>query len=623
MNLPDTKAKDSMKNELQDIWFRLTEVFPREQSLYILIYCGFAGYLVRYTGKFPEKEDFLQEKTLARLVEPEDYDLREAFWTLERNIDWVYFDEFPAAKRLKDYLAEYFMNLAPETAEEMNRYMNIIQEFAAAECVISCTPASIGQLIGEIACLSKADSIADYCCGFSGLGLEVREQMEKQTGNSPDFYAVDINRTCCAVSLILLWLNQIENYEVKNRNILETEEGAEQKYDLIVADIPKGMNESFTVKKSDERFRECPRKSVYADWIFIMDALNHLSENGRLFLIATKGTLARRNEKELREWVVARHYLEGVITLPANMYFDTNMSMELMIFHKKKERPDKIFFGDISPLFIRKNRNRNEITPSGIELLLKSYRGQESTDKSGKIIGRWVESGEVKRADYTFNPLIYLELARIKDNMTDSIVLGDVAQIIRGVQLSKEDEEELRRNPTHYLLGIREIEHGEIRYNEENRIRRKNIAWETKYAIREDDIILTSKGSLVKMALVYPNPKDAYIMGNLTIIRANARKYHPYVLYEFLTSGEGKKCLESIQTGSTIKVLNVTQLQKMRIPVYRTGSLYEYGEKLKENEIRYREEMGGLTAKYQKRKEELMKKVEQEDKEDEENIYQS
>lgn len=64
-------------------------------------------------------------------------------------------------------------------------------------------------------------------------------------------------------------------------------------------------------------------------------------------------------------------------------------------------------------------------------------------------------------------------------------------------------------------------------------IRAKSPDWERKFGIQEDDIIMTSKGSVLKMCIVTPDMPKAFLCGNLTRIRVDQTKYSPYVLYEF------------------------------------------------------------------------------------------
>ena len=139
-------------------------------------------------------------------------------------------------------------------------------------------------------------------------------------------------------------------------------------------------------------------------------------------------------------------------------------------------------------------------------------------------------------------------------------------------------------------------EEGNISFEESSMIRAKSPDWERKFGIQEDDIIMTSKGSVLKMCIVTPDMPKAFLCGNLTRIRVDQRKYSPYVLYEFLNSKEGRNVLNSIQSGTTIKVFNNTNLSRLPVPDYENpGELQqqlkriyqEYRMSVKEAESRF------------------------------------
>ena len=79
--------------------------------------------------------------------------------------------------------------------------------------------------------------------------------------------------------------------------------------------------------------------------------------------------------------------------------------------------------------------------------------------------------------------------------------------------------------------------------------------------------------------------------------------------------------MEGIQTGSTIKVLNVSQLQKMRIPLYDTTDFFAYGDELKKNEISYRKQMKKITETYEGTKGYFLEMLKKERGAHEEDIY--
>ena len=113
-------------------------------------------------------------------------------------------------------------------------------------------------------------------------------------------------------------------------------------------------------------------------------------------------------------------------------------------------------------------------------------------------------------------------------------MLKEVAEILQGVQVSASDIEVLKRNAIHYFLNVKNIQDGEILYNDEERIRDKKVNWHGKYDIQASDIIMTTKATTAKAVIVSDDFQPAFISNNLTIIRVNQDKYSPYVLLKYL-----------------------------------------------------------------------------------------
>ena len=92
----------------------------------------------------------------------------------------------------------------------------------------------------------------------------------------------------------------------------------------------------------------------------------------------------------------------------------------------------------------------------------------------------------------------------------------------------------------------------------------------------------------------------------MTRIRVDDRKYHPYVLLEYLRSLDGMRMLESIQSGTTIRVLNNANLQRMRIPGYNLEMMHQVGEQLREKSRKHQAEMRQITKEYERQKSDLL-----------------
>ena len=165
----------------------------------------------------------------------------------------------------------------------------------------------------------------------------------------------------------------------------------------------------------------------------------------------------------------------------------------------------------------------------------------------------------------------------------------------------------LSRQATHYWLNIRNLGDNEIFFDKDSMLREKYSDWEQKFGIKDEDIILTSKGSVLKICIVEPNMPKAFLCGNLTRIRVNKEKYSPYVLYEYLNSQKGRAVLESIQSGTTIKVLNNINLKKLPVPIYE--NVKEKGEQLKQIYQDYRMEERVVRRRFEERRSQLLEQL--------------
>lgn len=95
----------------------------------------------------------------------------------------------------------------------------------------------------------------------------------------------------------------------------------------------------------------------------------------------------------------------------------------------------------------------------------------------------------------------------------------------------------------------------------------------------------------------------------MTIIRVNPNKYDAYVLYEFLQSEVGARMIEGIQTGTTIKLLNNSQLGKIELPLYDINFINEIGEGIKRNKSEYEKSLEEAKIKFQNNREEFKERL--------------
>lgn len=111
------------------------------------------------------------------------------------------------------------------------------------------------------------------------------------------------------------------------------------------------------------------------------------------------------------------------------------------------------------------------------------------------------------------------------------------------------------------------------------------------------------------MAAVEDSPPEAYISGNITMLRIKDGKYDPYVLFEYLKSKQGRMALERIQSGTTIRILSNTSLGRLKIPRFDPEVMKSIGKKLKENQDAYYREEKLLTERFEKERQRLLNEL--------------
>ena len=78
------------------------------------------------------------------------------------------------------------------------------------------------------------------------------------------------------------------------------------------------------------------------------------------------------------------------------------------------------------------------------------------------------------------------------------------------------------------------------------------------------------------------------------------------MLYEYLQSEMGTKMMEGLQTGTTIQLLNNSQLERLEVPMFKRGFMNEIGHEIKISKIEYERKIEEATRTFEERREYLV-----------------
>lgn len=586
-----------MQQRIEEIWRELKRKVPLEQIFYLSLVLAFCQNQRKEKGKITQAG---VKEVLERI---QGYNLRVAFTRIFQFIRWEILDDKDIEEMFQIEVSLFREYL--EKGGKLSELFQMIFAQAGKWDVYVPTPTEVRKLIVDILGFHKAHRIADFCCGGAGLGLELWKRLTIRN-KEVSFHGEELNRNLCDAAQLYFSAYEVPDGEIEERDILTIPDTAEsQSYDIIVLDIPRGQNVTEVYDEKDPRLLCFNKKNIYSDWIFIQDVLYRLKKTGTAAVLVTPGALTRVNEEILREQIVVNDWLEAVITLPENLYSKYYAGTELLIFNKDKEssRKGKVIFIDISKEFKRQGRRTVEITEAGLLQVREIFVHSWEVKGVSAVCSR----EQIQKNQYSFKPSQYIQ-QEDEWEFVSELVLEDIAQITRGAQVPKRAD--VVEDGDVYFLNIKDIQEKRIQYEGADKVRSTNSVCKGKYRIQKDDILITSKGTAMKLAIVEDYPPEAYISGNLTLIRVNPEKYHPYVLFEYLNSRQGQISLERIQSGTTIRILSNASLQKLKIPEYNLEKMREIGKGLKENQTVFYREKYMLEKQYENKRKHLLKELE-------------
>ncbi len=152
-------------------------------------------------------------------------------------------------------------------------------------------------------------------------------------------------------------------------------------------DAPEGDEEAVkaeALKGKKGRFPAGTPGSGDMQLLFIQSAMNKLDDNcGRAAIIENGSPLfsggASSGESQIRRWLLENDYIEAIIQLPTDMFYNTGIATYIWVLskNKRKERKGRLQLIDASSFkhALRKSlgNKRNEITPEDRVIIAKLY----------------------------------------------------------------------------------------------------------------------------------------------------------------------------------------------------------------------------------------------------------
>ncbi|WP_295731877.1 class I SAM-dependent DNA methyltransferase [uncultured Limosilactobacillus sp.] len=151
-------------------------------------------------------------------------------------------------------------------------------------------------------------------------------------------------------------------------------------------DAKQGQEESVKeeyLKGDSGRWPAGLPKSNDSQLLFVQSAINKLDDNGRAAIIEngsplfTGGTAS--GESQVRRWLLEKDYLDAIVALPTDLFYNTELATYIWILakSKKEKRKGKIQFIDATNIYtkLRKplGKKKNEFSKNNRDKITKLY----------------------------------------------------------------------------------------------------------------------------------------------------------------------------------------------------------------------------------------------------------
>jgi type I restriction enzyme M protein len=265
--------------------------------------------------------------------------------------------------------------------------------------------------------------VYDPCCGSGGLLIKCFLRFKEKFGSDPSmnplkYYGQEVLASTFSMAKMNAFIHDMEAEillgDTMRRPSFLTDGGSLKKFDLVTANPMWNQNFSKEVYENDpyNRFIYGYPPSSSADWGWIQHMFASLNDNGKMAVVLDTGAVSRgsgnagsNRERYIRKQFVENDFLEAVILLPENLFYNTTAPGVIIVINKSKPeaRKGKIFIINASNLF-KKGRPKNYLPDETIELLAEIYTHFKEEDAISKII----TNEEAAKNDYNLSPSRYV-----------------------------------------------------------------------------------------------------------------------------------------------------------------------------------------------------------------------
>lgn len=369
------------------------------------------------------------------------------------------------------------------------------------------TPNQVVRLLVQLMKPEAGMSIYDPTVGSGGMLIQAHQYIEEQGQNADDLelFGQENDPTVVAICKMNIILHNITKYTIEYGDTLDEplneKDGQLIQFDRVIANPPFSQNYNRATMQYPARFSYgfAPETGKKGDLMFVQHMLASCKRSGKVVVVMPHGVLFRGGkEKEIRENMLKADVLEGIISLPPQLFYGTGIPACIMVFNKNK--PDalknKVFIINADKDYAE-GKKQNTLRPEDIEKIDFVFTNKIEEANYAKL----VDLDTIEKNDFTLN------IRRYVDNTPLPEPEDVKAHLIGGVPIREIEKIQQSLAPKFAFDGYQLFKHKNTHYKD-FAIHQKS---EIKQIIEEDKNVINTLTELgIHLADWWHEAKDEF-----------------------------------------------------------------------------------------------------------------
>lgn len=286
------------------------------------------------------------------------------------------------------------------------------------------TPSEVSSIMPKIIGITKHTpqeaTVYDPTCGSGSLLLKASN--EAPNGLSIYGQEKEVSTTALCRMNMILHNNADADIAPGGQSTLASpyfkgeDDNTLKTFDFVVANPPFSLKAWTSGVESPDKYSRFdgfvtpPEKN--GDYAFLLHILKSMKSTGKGAVILPHGVLFRGNaEGTIREKLVKKGWIKGIIGLPANLFYGTGIPACIIVLDKENASSRSgIFMIDASKGYM-KDGNKNRLRSQDVHKIVDTFNKQIEVDKYSRV----VPSSEIEANDYNLNIPRYIDSSQEED----------------------------------------------------------------------------------------------------------------------------------------------------------------------------------------------------------------